>query len=213
MKIYLIKSASHLFKYNKTIRFNVFNKNIIFYNYFCTNNINNNKQDSINDIKSNVQDSNEYNNKNNSLINKNDHEFDLELQNTNIDNLHKNIQLRLYQKESENEIIEKSENSLIEKKDNLPVNNKESELTRVENLILLKNQLDAEDKILKKENYQKSKIGVSLFILLVGLFSLWIPLYKTICESQGFSVKTTHTDYKFKDRKCIIFIRNLTNFY
>ncbi len=41
-----------------------------------------------------------------------------------------------------------------------------------------------------------------MFILLIGLFSLWIPLYKTICETQGFSVKTGHQDYTFQNRTC-----------
>ncbi len=48
-----------------------------------------------------------------------------------------------------------------------------------------------------------------MFILLVGLFSLWIPLYKTICESQGFSVKTSHQDYKFQNRKRNLILINI----
>ncbi len=169
-------------------------------------------------MKENTEKSNEIYQKS-----KNELDFDLDFNLNDMDNMHKNIQLRLYQNDIEIQNTDKNENSLVEKKQNLPVNGKESELSRVENLILLKNQLISEEKVTNKEKYQKSKIGVSLFILLVGLFSLWIPLYKTICESQGFSVKTSHTDYTFQNRKCklltlkhiikILIISNLLIFF
>jgi len=198
MKIYLIKSASNLFKYNNCLRFNIFNKNIVFYKTLSEKNFNPEK---INE-SSNIQNEKEIKISNSNNLNQEEIDFNMDLEKTDFKNLNENIQLRLYNRETEIDITEKNVNSLVEKKQDLPMNlNKDGELSRVENLILLKNQLEIEEKIMKAEKYQKSKIGVALFILLVGLFSLWIPLYKTICESQGFSVKTHQVDYKFHDRK------------
>lgn len=209
MNIYLIKSTARAFKYNKTLRLNIFNKNIIFYNSFC-NKINKDSQ-SLGDNNNN--NSNNNFNLGDNLVSKNERTSDyllkseeftnLDLELKSFENAHKNIQLRLYEKDTSiTDAEKKAENSLIEKKENLPTNNEANNLSRVENLINLKKQLAIEEKLIKEEKYQKSKIGIAMFILLVGLFSLWIPLYKTICESQGFSIKTSHTDYKFSDRKC-----------
>jgi hypothetical protein len=74
--------------------------------------------------------------------------------------------------------------------------------TSFENLIKYKQHIADEHKKHKEKAYHKSKIGVSLLILFIGLFSLWVPLYRVICESQGFSAKTTHTDYKFDGKEC-----------
>lgn len=207
MKIYLIKSASNLFKYNNSLRFNIFNKNIVFYKSFCQKTLN---PENINDSY-NKENENSQNNNNIKKESQEEIDFTLDFETTDFKNFHQSIQLRLYEKDSEIEIAEKNANSLVEKKQDLPANlNKDGQLSRVENLILLKNQLEIEESIIKAEKYQKSKIGVALFILLVGLFSLWIPLYKTICESQGFSVKTSHQDYKFQDRKRNLILTNIS---
>lgn len=80
------------------------------------------------------------------------------------------------------------------------------ELTKAENLELLSKFVQYKEEKDKAETYHKMKIYISLFIFLLGLFSLWVPLYKTICESQGFSVKTSHQDYKFNDKPCKVCI-------
>jgi hypothetical protein len=79
--------------------------------------------------------------------------------------------------------------------------NTDLRLSKQENFHLYKEFLKRKEKKEFEKKYYKMKVGVSLFILLVGLFALWIPLYKVICESQGYSVKTSHADYKFDGRK------------
>ena len=127
-------------------------------------------------------------------------------ENNKTENEENSLQMRLYNnlgKGTEIDLSDEEKNELITKKEELPSDIKiEKGLSRQENLIRLRKRLILEEIEEGKENIQKSKIGVSLFILLVGLFSLWIPLYKTICESQGFAVKTGHQDYSFQNRKC-----------
>jgi len=202
MKIYFINTCSSLFKYNKTKRLNLFNKNIILYKKYCCKNINSkNPKDLENYIDNQEKKNNQILNLKN--LNKSESNVHTDLELSNFKNFHNDVQLRLYQDQFNIDNLKNNQNNLIDNSQNSLLKKEIGELTRVENIILLKNQLDIEEKITQKERYQKSKIGISLFILLVGLFSLWIPLYKTICESQGFSVKTTHVDYKFQDRKCI----------
>ena len=75
-------------------------------------------------------------------------------------------------------------------------------LSRAENFQNYKQFLERKELYEKEYLHHKMKIGVALFLLFLGLFSLWIPLYKTICETQGFAIKTYHTDYKFDGKKC-----------
>jgi hypothetical protein len=82
---------------------------------------------------------------------------------------------------------------------------RDQDQTRYQNLINFKKHVDLENQKHKVKTYHKSKIALGLFVAFLGLFSLWVPLYRTICESQGFSVKTTHTDYKFDGKECIFF--------
>jgi hypothetical protein len=173
----------------------------VFYNNFCQKNTSNEKTIDYQDIlKENGS------TKTKEEINQEEIDFNLDFEKTDFVNLYKNIELRLYQTNSDISITDKNSNSLVNKKQDLPANlNENGEISRIDNLILLKNQLEVDEKIIYEEKYQKSKIGVSLFILLIGMFALWIPLYKTICESQGFTVKTGHQDYKFQNKK-----RNLT---
>ena len=195
MHVYLVKSTSKLFKYNKTLRLNLFNKNITFINNykFCK------KETLLTENDTNLKEQNK--------------EFDLDqikdlsaedldkfLNSTNKDS--ENLQMRLYES---NEIQTQETHELVSTKDQLPSDSDiqiDKGLSKQENILRLRKRLE----LANIEDYKviraKSKIGVSLFILLVGLFSLWIPLYKTICESQGFAVKTGHQDYSFQNKKC-----------
>lgn len=47
----------------------------------------------------------------------------------------------------------------------------------------------------KKKAYNQ-RVYFSLLILLIGLFALWIPLYRVVCEHAGFLVGTSVADYK-----------------
>lgn len=78
-------------------------------------------------------------------------------------------------------------------------------LSRMENLMILKQKLQIENKKTEEETNHKMRIKFSMFLLFIGAFSLWVPLYRSICESQGFSIKTNHVDYKFDGRKRKIF--------
>jgi hypothetical protein len=92
----------------------------------------------------------------------------------------------------DNELIFKEAKSFI----------RDDSKNKFENLLAFRKHIELEHKKHKAKTYHKSKIGLGLLVLLIGLFSLWVPLYRVICESQGFSVKTTHTDYKFDGKEC-----------
>jgi hypothetical protein len=77
--------------------------------------------------------------------------------------------------------------------------------TAHENLLAFREHIRQEHIKYMEKAYHKGKIGLGLLVLLIGLFSLWVPLYRVICESQGFSVKTKHTDYKFDGKECNIY--------
>jgi hypothetical protein len=191
MQIYLIKNNWNLFstfstfskalKSNKTYRFSISNKNFSFYK------ITNHKFSSP---ESNLGSKKE--------------EFSIE----DIDEIKtiKRVTLKNFiNQEGNNELIEKQESLPIKVK---KVNNEEIEvfvpdktLSKAENFQQYEKFLERKEKYEKEYKNHKMKIGIALFIFFVGLFSLWIPLYKSICESQGFSVKTSHTDYKFSDKK------------
>jgi hypothetical protein len=79
---------------------------------------------------------------------------------------------------------------------------RENKFSKMENLANFKKHIELENKKFKVKTYHRTKIALSLFILFLGVFSLWVPLYRTICESQGFSVKSSHTDYKFDGKEC-----------
>jgi hypothetical protein len=82
---------------------------------------------------------------------------------------------------------------------------REEDISRHQNLMNFRKHVELENQKHKVKTYHKAKIGLSLFVLFLGLFSLWVPLYRTICESQGFSMKTTHTDYRFDGKECIYY--------
>jgi hypothetical protein len=228
MHVYFVKSASRLFKYNNTLKLNIFNQNILLINNykFCkieSDSISLPNQNEKTNSKSNVDKEKDKTNdisfedldKFLSSINNSDSKNENEKEN-NI------MQFRLYNIDNENQNQKASneigsvnvndngtqlsgyeKNELITKKDELPSELKiEKGLSRQENIIRLQKRLVLEQIEDGKEIKQKSKIGISMFILLIGLFSLWIPLYKTICETQGFSVKTGHQDYTFQNRTC-----------
>lgn len=95
------------------------------------------------------------------------------------------------------------ENELMEIDNDLMIQNKINEpLTKAEKYIQHVQKLKEEEKEKKKIRDHKMTVAMCGLVLFIGLYSLWIPLYKTVCESQGFSVKTTHTDYKFTGKKC-----------
>lgn len=77
-------------------------------------------------------------------------------------------------------------------------------LSTSQNFELYRDHMNKKEYIHKQQINYKKRVGICLFIAFIGLFSLWIPFYKVICESQGYSVKTTHQDYKFDGRKCMI---------
>ena len=189
--ISILMTNSRLVKINTSIKINISNKNFTFIKNvtkkFCENNI-------IKDVHQNT--------------NKKE-EFTINLEDLDSLKTIKHVTLKIYS----------SENSeIIKKEDNLPiklqkVGNEEVEffvpdksLTKAENFANYRKFLNRKESHEKQYNYHRMKVGIALFIFFVGLFSLWIPLYKTICESQGFAVKTTHTDYKFSGKKCTILI-------
>lgn len=52
--------------------------------------------------------------------------------------------------------------------------------------------------LIYKRRLQVGKVFLGISVAFIGLYALWAPLYKTICESQGFSVKTHSVDYSKK---------------
>ncbi len=96
-------------------------------------------------------------------------------------------------KERENELLF-SEHEQFEREENQG---------RMQNLVNFRKHIDLENQKHKVKTYHRSKIALGLFIAFLGVFSLWVPLYRTICESQGFSMKTTHQDYRFDGKECI----------
>ena len=53
---------------------------------------------------------------------------------------------------------------------------------------------------------------VSLFILFIGIFALWIPFYRVICEHAGLQIKTTVADYNDSNTKINTAIKFRVNF-
>jgi len=173
---------------NKSLRFNLNHKNICFY-----------KLKNINKTFCNLEKSKSLNSPKNS-----DNSEDLDSFLNSLDE-NKKISLKLYEK---SEIVKPSENknlpqinSQLVGNDELEIFTPNKELSKSENFKMFKIFLDRKDKHENEYKNHSKKVALSMFILLMGLFSLWVPLYKTICESQGFSVKTTHSDYKFDGRK------------
>lgn len=58
-----------------------------------------------------------------------------------------------------------------------------------------KNLVTNYKRIEEEKGYQKRMI-ISILVLVIGLFALWIPFYRVICEHQGLSIKTTVATYK-----------------
>lgn len=126
--------------------------------------------------------------------------------------------MRFCNKNNQDDIMKKVKLTIFKEDENLPVQKKaddtdilfqehqqferEETLSRHQNLINFRKHIEMENYKHKVKTYHKTKIAMGIFVLFLGLFSLWVPLYRTICETQGFSVKTTHTDYKFDGREC-----------
>lgn len=47
----------------------------------------------------------------------------------------------------------------------------------------------------EKKAYEK-RVLMAALVFFIGLFSLWVPLYRTICEHTGLTIKTKQTDFK-----------------
>lgn len=87
-----------------------------------------------------------------------------------------------------------------------------SSLSRTEQRIeFFKHLLMESNEEMKKSKYNQ-KILLSLLILFIGLFALWVPLYRVICEHAGLLVKTTKADYKEDNKKVNTQLKFRVNF-
>jgi hypothetical protein len=116
----------------------------------------------------------------------------------------KNVKLNISKEEQNLPTTSKLDNDLLFAEQEQFV--REEELSRHQNLINFRKHIELENQKHKVKSYHKAKIALGLFVMFLGLFSLWVPLYRTICESQGFSMKTTHSDYKFDGKECIFYL-------
>lgn len=78
--------------------------------------------------------------------------------------------------------------------------------SHLEGYINFKQEFKKDYKFKKEKRRHKSKIYFACVVFFIGLYSLWIPFYRSICESQGYSIRTTHTDYKFDNRDSKIYL-------
>ena len=63
----------------------------------------------------------------------------------------------------------------------------------------------------KKLSYDR-RIYFALFILFIGIFALWIPFYRVICEHAGLQIKTSVADYNDSNTKINTAIKFRVNF-
>jgi cytochrome c oxidase assembly protein subunit 11 len=187
MKIFLFKNQtinknilSLLFNRNKTVRFNYFNQNFTLYKLNKLNFSEKTNQNINTDIDKEIYDIDIKNTTNKITLKYNKEEVNFNLNNTET-NTNQNLP---------------AESSFTNLDQFIP----NRSLTKSENLALLSKFVQFKSHQEEQSRNYSMKIYFSLFILLLGLFALWVPLYKTICESQGFSVKTKHTDYKFQNK-------------
>jgi len=85
-------------------------------------------------------------------------------------------------------------------------------LTRSEKIQEIKKILEENEKKEEEKRKYKMRVAVSLAIFLIGGFSLWVPLYRKICESQGYSVKTHQKKYIFAPEKMKLHKKFYVNF-
>jgi len=129
------------------------------------------------------------------LINK-DKDDELSISKINLNNFY--LQMKEEQQKDENNLptsVSNKENMVEE------VFEPDRNLSTSENFRLYREHINKKEYIQNQKINYKKRVGICMFIMFIGLFTLWIPFYKVICESQGFSVKTTHQDYKFDGRK------------
>lgn len=209
------------FGFNKTLRFNFCNKNFVLYKFnnkkFSDKNLNSNsEQITTEECKDFViSDKSNLIHKSNSMSEANILE---ELEKLDLD---QNVQVKqvtlknygVIKNNSEEDPITSEMSDLNSK---LPVSIKtktiegeelemfmpDKNISKVENFENYKQFLARKDYFENQFRNHKLNVGVAMFICFLFVFSLWIPLYKTICESQGFAVKTHAVDYKFDGKKC-----------
>jgi hypothetical protein len=215
---YLPKELKFPFGFNKTMRFNFCNKNFVLYKFnnkkFCDKNINSDNIPNEENKDFVISDKNDAN-----LIHKSSSMSEVnileELEKMDLDQA-KQVTLKNYGALKN----EDSENTDLHTK--LPVSVKtktiegeeveifmpDKNISKVENFENYKQFLARKDHFENQFRNHKLNIGIAMFICFLFVFSLWIPLYKTICESQGFAVKTHNVDYKFDGKKCKKFFKN-----
>jgi hypothetical protein len=196
------------FRFNKTLRFNICNKNFTFYKLserkFC--------EKKINEATSIINTTNSNTSTNNSEINILEEIEKMSLEESKQINLGKYVKNDIDNPDPNSGELAKKTTSSSSK---LPVQTKTQIIGGEEVEIFvpdkksssMENFKNYREFLARKEHYEKEysnhkmKIGFAIFLFFLGLYSLWIPLYKSICESQGFSVKTNHVDYKFDGKK------------
>ena len=126
-------------------------------------------------------------------------------------NIIKNVNLNRFTLESETE--NKKELLDINKEISQPaLITSDKKLSRREFIIQIKKELEEKEKIAFTKRSYKMRVAFSLAIFMVGAFSLWVPLYRKICESQGYSVTTHQKKYIFAPEKNRIHKKFLVNF-
>ena len=81
-------------------------------------------------------------------------------------------------------------------------------LNKIQKRINFKKDLANIERLVKEDRFKRLKVGFTFGFFMIGVMSLWVVLYKTICEKYGYSVKSTHNNYKFAGKNI-----NLTKKY
>ena len=111
------------------------------------------------------------------------------------------------------EITNQEKGELVEiNKEIIESTNDLSTMSRSEQIFEIKKRLDLKEKIQDKKRNYKMRVAMSFAILLIGGFSLWVPLYKRICETMGYSVKTHQKNYNFAPEKMKDYKKFVVNF-
>jgi hypothetical protein len=209
MNVYFIKTNFRLCHFNLFSKLKKKNKSIKYYHSFLKNNT-----DILKMSKFNFIDDNKFLNRikfeknfcktnktegdsefNFELI-KNDKDDELSISKINLNNFY--LQMKEEQQKDENNLptsVSNKENMVEE------VFIPDRNLSTNENFRMFREHINKKEYIHNQKINYKKRVGICMFIMFIGLFTLWIPFYKVICESQGFSVKTTHQDYKFDGKK------------
>lgn len=156
-----------------------------------TNNLINNSKKDLTNTKLKEIDINS-----NKIINNNDN---LQLLNSNTIDQHKKIEI--FKEAFENALEPKTDpsnpNYLLE------LNNLTREEQRIEYYKHMLKDKKEEEKAQKYRNW----IIIGGFIFFIGLYSLWVPLYRAVCEHGGFVLSTKAADYKDYNDKDNAFIK------